>query len=57
VRLVIKVKAAEHWAAERELRRRIKLAFDAKGVEIPFPRQVVYRRTDTPSELGAEGGE
>ena len=50
VRLVIKVKAAEHWALERELRQRIKAAFDAEGVEIPFPRQVVYRRTESPSD-------
>jgi small-conductance mechanosensitive channel len=57
VRLVVKVKAAEHWALERELRQRIKAAFDAEGVEIPFPRQVVYRRTESSSELAPSGTE
>lgn len=45
VRLVIKVVAdGNHWAYERELRRRIKAALDDAGVEIPFPRSVVYHR-------------
>ena len=48
VRLVIKVKAAEHWAAERTLRQRVKAAFDAEDVEIPFPRRVVDRRSESP---------
>jgi moderate conductance mechanosensitive channel len=46
VRLVIKVVAPNHWAAERELRKRVKEAFDAAGVEIPFPRHVVYHRRE-----------
>jgi moderate conductance mechanosensitive channel len=47
VRLVIKVAADEKYPLERELRRRIKEAFDASDVEIPFPRQVVYFRPET----------
>lgn len=48
IRLVIKIKNDHHdlWPAERELRRRTKAAFDSAGVEIPFPRSVVYLRTD-----------
>ena len=46
VRLIVKVKAGEHWAAERSLSQRIKAKFDAEDVEIPFPRQVVYHRQD-----------
>ncbi|MFW5740466.1 MAG: mechanosensitive ion channel family protein, partial [Myxococcota bacterium] len=46
LRIMAKVKPAEHWAAERELRARIKAAFDASDVEIPFPRQVVYHRQE-----------
>lgn len=42
IRLAIKVKPLEHWAAERELRRRIKLAFDEQAEAIPFPGGVVY---------------
>ncbi len=56
-RLVIKVKAPEHWAAERELRRRIKDAFDREGVEIPFPRQVIYHRQEDGGAIRLANGE
>lgn len=46
VRLFFKVKPGEHWEAERDLRRRIKEAFDREGVEIPFDRQVLYLRRE-----------
>jgi len=46
LRIVIKVKAMTHWGAERELKRRIKNTFDKEGIEIPFPRQVVYLRKE-----------
>jgi small conductance mechanosensitive channel len=46
LRIVIKVKPMTHWGAERELKRRIKDIFDKKGIEIPFPRQVVYLRRE-----------
>lgn len=46
VRLVGKVAAAQHWAVEREWLRRIKDAFDEQGIEIPFPRGVMYLRQD-----------
>lgn len=45
-RVVVKVVAGEQWAAERDLRRAIKRAFDETNVEIPFPRRVVYVRED-----------
>lgn len=51
LRLVIKLKAMEQWAAERELRVRIKRAFDEKGIEIPYPRRVIYEK---PKEGRAE---
>ncbi len=46
LRVSIKVKPMTHWGAERELKRRIKDTFDEKGIEIPFPRQVVYLRKE-----------
>ena len=46
LRVSTKVKPMTHWGAERELKRRIKNAFDEKGIEIPFPRQVVYLRKE-----------
>jgi small conductance mechanosensitive channel len=51
LRIIAKVKAGEHWAAERELRARIKSAFDEHRVEIPFPRQVVYHRQEEHAAL------
>jgi small conductance mechanosensitive channel len=44
LRLVIKVRPLQQWGAERELRYRLKEAFDHQGIEIPFPRRVVYTR-------------
>jgi moderate conductance mechanosensitive channel len=60
IRLVIKVKPAEQWALGRELRRRIKAAFDSAEVEIPFPQRTVWLRTEQPvavatSDVGAGG--
>jgi len=46
LRVAIKVKPMTHWGAERELKKRIKDTFDKKGIEIPFPRQVVYLRRE-----------
>ena len=46
LRIAIKVKPMTHWGAERELKQRIKDTFDKKGIEIPFPRQVVYLRKE-----------
>lgn len=46
IRIVARVKPGAQWAAERELRVRLKKAFDATGVEVPFPRQVVYLKNE-----------
>jgi small-conductance mechanosensitive channel len=37
-----KTKPIEQWAVGREYRRRLKKAFDEKGIEIPFPHRTVY---------------
>jgi small conductance mechanosensitive channel len=49
-RIVMQVRPGEQFAAERELRRRLKRVFDEHGAEIPFSRQTVYVReeSDTP---------
>ena len=46
IRLVIKTEPATQWAVERELRLRIKEAFDAAGIEIPFPQRTVWVRQE-----------
>ncbi len=57
LRLVIKTRPAEQWAIGRELRRRIKRAFDAAEVEIPFPQRTVWLRTEEPVALANVDGE
>jgi moderate conductance mechanosensitive channel len=52
VRVSVKVRHGRQWDAEQQLRLRLKQAFDASGTEIPFPRRVVYLRSD--SEAGSK---
>lgn len=42
IRIRIKTKPLEQWTVGREYRRRLKQAFDAQGIEIPFPHQTLY---------------
>ncbi len=42
IRLVVKVQPGEQWSTAREIRRRLKLAFDEHGIEIPFPQRVMW---------------
>jgi moderate conductance mechanosensitive channel len=44
IRLVVKTTPAEQYRVSRELRAAIKEAFDAEGIEIPFPQQAVWFR-------------
>ena len=45
-RIIMRVKPGEQFAAERELRLRLKREFDRLGIEIPFPRRTVYTRPE-----------
>ncbi|MCX7731827.1 MAG: mechanosensitive ion channel family protein [candidate division WOR-3 bacterium] len=56
IRVVCKVKPGEQWAAERELRLEIKKALDEAGIEIPFPRRVVYNRQNR-ERIGLSGSD
>ncbi|MFW5761529.1 MAG: mechanosensitive ion channel family protein [Cyclobacteriaceae bacterium] len=38
----LKTKPIEQWTVGREFRGRLKKAFDAQGIEIPFPHRTVY---------------
>ncbi len=42
IRIRIKTKPLEQWNVGREYRRRLKLAFDAQRIEIPFPHRSLY---------------
>lgn len=41
-----KVKPLEQWAVRREFLRRLKVAFDELGIEIPYPHLTVYAGVD-----------
>lgn len=43
-----RVKPLEQWAVRREYLKRLKLAFDAHGIEIPFPQRTVHLRPAVP---------
>ena len=38
----ITTKPLQQWAIGREMNRRIKKAFDSRGIEIPFPHRTIY---------------
>ncbi|MBU1093108.1 MAG: mechanosensitive ion channel family protein [Firmicutes bacterium] len=46
MRVIAKTESEQHYAIERELRKRIKEALDANGIEIPFPQIVVHQATE-----------
>jgi moderate conductance mechanosensitive channel len=50
LRVIAKTQNGEQWAVERQLRKAIKEAFDANGIEIPFPHQVLIQKNgESPS--------
>lgn len=49
IRLVVKTEPGEQWAASREIRQRVKAAFDAEGITIPFPQRVVWQAHEEPA--------
>jgi small conductance mechanosensitive channel len=46
IRLVVKTTPSEQWRVSRALRERLKAAFDAEGIEIPFPQRTVWMRVE-----------
>jgi small-conductance mechanosensitive channel len=42
LRLVVKTQPLQQWTVARELRRRIKLRFDAEGVRVAYPQATVW---------------
>ena len=47
LRLSVKTEPSMQWSVEREMRLRLKEAFDEAGIEIPFPQQTVWFRDDS----------
>jgi moderate conductance mechanosensitive channel len=52
IRLVIKTQPSRQWDVSRVVRERLKQAFDAEGIEIPFPQQTVWHRRGEDSAVG-----
>ncbi len=46
IRIVAPTLPGEYWAVERELRKRFKYALDRAGIEIPYPKQVIYQNKE-----------
>ncbi len=53
IRLVIKTRPSDQYDVSRELRQRLKAAFDEEGIEIPFPQQMIWHRA-TPDTTQVE---
>ena len=51
IRLVVKTEPSVQWKVERELRLRIKEAFDEAGIEIPFPQRTIWVREQVQHQL------
>lgn len=53
LRIIAKTENMEQWAVERQLRKALKEALEANGIEIPFPHQVlIQKQAGTDSAAG-----
>ncbi|MFD2679656.1 mechanosensitive ion channel family protein [Bacillus seohaeanensis] len=46
IRIIAETKPMQHWFIGRMIRKEIKACMDEQGIEIPFPRMVMYSRND-----------
>jgi len=44
IRMLVEVETSQKGYIERELRKKIKLTFEQEGIELPYPRMVVYKK-------------
>jgi small conductance mechanosensitive channel len=51
IRAYFTTEPLRQWTVGREYRRRLKLAFDAEGIEMPYPQRTVYHRVEEPLAL------
>ena len=55
IRMVVKTEPAKQWEINRQLRLRIKDAFDAEGIEIPFPQRTLsFKDGQLPAAIGRD---
>ncbi|UOQ44768.1 mechanosensitive ion channel family protein [Halobacillus salinarum] len=50
MRIIAETEPMEHWGVARAIRKEVKTRLDAEGIEIPFPRLVMYSRHDEEDE-------
>ncbi len=54
IRLLIKTQPLQQWPVGRELRRRLKKAFDEQGIEIGIPQQIEMQITESSRKMSNE---
>jgi moderate conductance mechanosensitive channel len=57
LKIVGDTKPLKQWELTGELRKRLKIAFDREGIEIPFPQRVVYHQGNKQAIEAAEGSD
>jgi small conductance mechanosensitive channel len=53
IRVRFKTRPIQQWGVRREFNRRMKRAFDARGIEIPFPHRTLYFGVDKQGQAPA----
>lgn len=56
IRVFFKTLPIRQWDVAREFRKRVKSAFDKRGITIPFPHRTVYMEPATPSVAKTDSG-
>ncbi len=51
VRIIARTVPMTQWKVERDLRRAVKKELEAHGIEIPYPRRVIYSRQEKKEDL------
>jgi small conductance mechanosensitive channel len=54
IRIISEVKPMKQWHIARMIRKEVKTRLDQHGIEIPFPRMVMYNRTEEPMKAKDE---
>ncbi|AYC28388.1 mechanosensitive ion channel family protein [Paenisporosarcina cavernae] len=55
MRITAETKPSQHWAAARIIRRDLKLFMDEHGIEIPYPKMVMYQKKEGVSVDAGQG--
>lgn len=50
IKIVAKTEAMKQWSVTGELRKRLKIAFDKNGIEIPYPQRVIHEAPKSKSK-------